>query len=74
MDAAVMPFFRAVRLLLYALVHNLGNLMRTLAMPKAAEPWWLTSLREKLIKASAKIVSHAATLRSRRPKSRYLAR
>jgi DDE family transposase len=35
-----------------------GNFMRTLAMPKAAEPWSLTSLREKLIKIGAKVVSH----------------
>ena len=27
-------------------------------MPKAAEPWSLTSLREKLIKIGAKVVSH----------------
>jgi hypothetical protein len=32
----------AVRLQLHALVYNLGNFMRTLAMPKAAEPWSLT--------------------------------
>jgi hypothetical protein len=32
--------------------------MRTLAMPKTAELWSLTSLREKLIKISAKVVSH----------------
>ena len=32
--------------------------MRTLALPKAAEPWSLTSLRKKLIKIGAKIVSH----------------
>jgi hypothetical protein len=31
----------AVRLQLHALAYNLGNLMRTLAMPKAAEPWSL---------------------------------
>jgi Transposase DDE domain group 1 len=29
----------AVRLQLHALAYNLGNFMRTLAMPKAAEPW-----------------------------------
>jgi len=39
----------AVRLQLHALAYNLGNFMRTLAMPKTAEPWSLTSLREKLI-------------------------
>jgi Transposase DDE domain group 1 len=32
--------------------------MRTLALPKAAEPWSLTHLREKLIKIGAKVVSH----------------
>jgi hypothetical protein len=48
----------AVRLQLHALAYNLGNFMRTLTMPKAAEPWSLTSLREKLIKVGAKVVSH----------------
>jgi Transposase DDE domain group 1 len=48
----------AVRLQLQALAYNLGNFMRTLAMPKATEPWSLTSLREKLIKTGAKVVSH----------------
>jgi Transposase DDE domain group 1 len=36
----------AVRLQLHALAYNLGNFMRTLAMPKTAQPWSLTSLRE----------------------------
>src|SRR5712692_6448603 len=48
----------AVRLQLHALAYNLGNFMRTLAMPKTAEPWSLTSLHEKLIKIGAKVVSH----------------
>ena len=48
----------AVRLQLHALAYNLGNFMRTLAMPEATEPWSLTSLREKLIKIGAKVVSH----------------
>jgi hypothetical protein len=48
----------AVRLQLHALAYNLGNFMRTLTMPKTAEPWSLTSLREKLIKIGAKVVSH----------------
>ena len=48
----------AVRLQLHALAYNLGNFMRTLAMPKTAEPWSLTSLRQKLIKIGAKVVSH----------------
>jgi Transposase DDE domain group 1 len=48
----------AVRLQLHALAYNLGNFMRTLAMPKGAEPWSLTSLRKKLIKIGAKVTSH----------------
>jgi Transposase DDE domain group 1 len=48
----------AVRLQLHVLAYNLGNFMRTLALPKAAEPWSLSSLREKLIKIGAKVVSH----------------
>jgi hypothetical protein len=48
----------AVRLQLHALAYNLGNFMRTLAILKAAEPWSLTSLREKLIKIGAKVVNH----------------
>ena len=43
---------------LHGLAYNLGNFMRTLAMPQAAEPWSLISLREKLIKIGAKVVSH----------------
>jgi DDE family transposase/transposase IS116/IS110/IS902 family protein len=42
----------AVRLQLHALAYNLDNFMRTLALPKAADPWSLTSLREKLIKTT----------------------
>src|ERR1700719_2032450 len=52
----------AVRLQLHALAYNLGNFMRTLAMPKTADPWSLTSLREKLIKIGAKVVSHGRYL------------
>jgi hypothetical protein len=48
----------AVRLQLHALAYNIGNFMRTLAMPKTAQPWSLTSLCEKLIKIGAKVVSH----------------
>jgi hypothetical protein len=45
----------SARLQLHALVYNLGNFMRTLAMPKTPQSW---SLREKLIKIGAKVVSH----------------
>jgi DDE family transposase len=48
----------AVRLQLHALAYNLGNFMRTLAMPKTVEKWSMTSLREKLIKIGAKVVRH----------------
>jgi Transposase DDE domain group 1 len=48
----------AVRLQLHTLAYNLGNFMRTLAMPKTVERWSMTSLREKLIKIGAKVVSH----------------
>jgi hypothetical protein len=48
----------AVRLQLHVLAYNLGNFMRTLALPKTTEPWSLTSLREKLIKICAKVTSH----------------
>ena len=61
----------AVRLPLHALAYNLGNFMRTLAMPKRVEPWSLTSLREKLIKIGTKVVATAATPCSRWPRSRY---
>jgi len=47
-----------VRLQLHALAYNLGNFMRTLTIPETVEPWSLTSLREKLIKIGAKVVSH----------------
>jgi hypothetical protein len=51
-----------VRLQLHMLAFNLGNSMRTLAMPKAAEAWSLTSLRDKLIKIGAKVASHGRYL------------
>jgi len=48
----------AVRLQLPALACNLGNCLRTLATPEPIEEWSLTSLREKLIKIGARLVSH----------------
>ena len=48
----------AARLQLHVLAYNLGNFMRTLAMPETAQPWSLTSLKEKLIKIGAKVTSH----------------
>ncbi len=49
----------AVRLQLHALAYNLRNFLRTLATPKPIKHWSLTSLREKLIKVGARLVSHA---------------
>jgi len=46
----------AVRLQLHALAYNLGNFMRTLAIPDPIKDWSLTSLKEKLIKIGAKVV------------------
>jgi hypothetical protein len=48
----------AVRLQLHALAYNLGNFMRTLALPEAVKQWSLTSLREKLVNIGARIVGH----------------
>ncbi len=52
---------RGLRLALpprHALAYNLGNFMRTLALPEAVKHWSLTSLREKLVKIGARIVTH----------------
>jgi hypothetical protein len=49
----------AVRLQLHALAYNLANFMRTLALPEAVAHWSLTSLRVKLVKIGAKILTHA---------------
>ncbi len=49
----------AVRLQLHTLAYNLGNFMRTLALPKEEEHWSLTTLREKLVKILAKVVRHS---------------
>ena len=46
----------AIRLQPHAAAYNLGNLMRTSALPEAIKRWWLTTLREKLVKIGAKIV------------------
>jgi hypothetical protein len=48
-----------VRLQLFALAYNLGNFLRRLALPKSIKHWSLTTLREKLIKIGAKVVTHS---------------
>jgi hypothetical protein len=59
----------AVRLQLHALAYNLGNFLRTLATPEPIKDWSLTSLKEKLIKIGAKVVSQPRSL-SRLPNGR----
>ncbi len=48
-----------VRLQLFILAYNLGNFLRQAVLPRAVRHWTLTTLREKLIKIGAKVVSHA---------------
>ena len=48
-----------VRLQLFTLAYNLGNFLRRLALPRAVKHWSLTTLREKLIKIGAKVVTHS---------------
>jgi len=48
-----------VRLQLFALAYNLGNVLRRLALPKSIKDWSLRTLREKLVKIGAKVVKHA---------------
>jgi hypothetical protein len=48
----------AVRLQLHAPAYNLGNFLRALATPQPIKDRSLTSLKEKLIKIGAKVVSH----------------
>jgi hypothetical protein len=48
-----------VRLQLFALAYNLGNFLRRLALPRSVKHWSLTTLREKLVKIGAKVVTHS---------------
>jgi Transposase DDE domain group 1 len=56
MDTAVVPVVRR-RLQLHALAFNLGNFLRTLTTPDRIKHWSLTTLKERLIKIGAKVVS-----------------
>jgi hypothetical protein len=49
----------AARLQLFAFAYNLANFLRQLVLPKPIRGWTLTTLREKLIKIGAKVVTHA---------------
>jgi hypothetical protein len=48
-----------VRLMLFVLAYNLGNYLRQAVLPPSVSHWTLTTLREKLIKIGAKVVTHA---------------
>ena len=52
----------AVRLQLHALAYNLGNFLRTLATPEPIKDRSLSSLKEKLIKIGAKVISHGRSI------------
>src|SRR5215210_6419438 len=49
----------AVRLQLHALAYNMANFFRTLVLPDEVERWSLTTLRERVVKIGAKIITHA---------------
>ena len=52
----------AVRLQLHALAYNLANVLRTLELPGEIAQWSLTTLREKVVKIGAKVISHGRYL------------
>jgi Transposase DDE domain group 1 len=52
----------AARLQLFALAYNLANFLRQLVLPRPIRGWTLTTLRGKLVKIGAKVVSHAKYL------------
>jgi hypothetical protein len=51
-----------VRLQLFALAYNPANFLRQVALPREVKHWSLTTLRERLIKIGAKVVSHSKAL------------
>ena len=48
-----------VRLLLFVLASNMGNVLRQAVLHRSVRHWSLTMLREKLIKIGVKIVRHS---------------
>ena len=48
-----------VRLQLFSMAYNIGNFLRRLALPNQIKDWSLRTMRERLVKIGAKIVSHA---------------
>jgi hypothetical protein len=52
----------AVWLQLHALAYNLGNVLRTLALPDEVKQWSMTTLRQRLVKIGARIVRHGRSI------------
>jgi hypothetical protein len=52
----------AARLQLFALAYNLAYFLRQLVLGKSIQGWTLTTLREKLVKIGAKVVTHSRYL------------
>ena len=48
-----------VRLSLFILAYNLGNLWRRLVLPPRIKRWSLTSLQQRLVKTGGRLVKHA---------------
>ena len=48
-----------MRLWLSLIAYNLGNLWRRLVLPKKIENWSLTSLQQRLVKTSVRMIEHA---------------
>ena len=51
-----------VRLSLFILDYNLGNLLRRLGLPKFIKDWSLRSVQTRLIKVGGRLVRHARRL------------
>jgi hypothetical protein len=51
-----------MRLALFVLAYNLGDLMRRLTLPELARHWSLRSVQTKLIKMGGHLVRHARRL------------
>ena len=64
LDEVVVPRFRdnAAQLQVFALAYTLANFLRRLVLPKPVRSWTLTTLREKLVKIGAKVVTHAKSI------------
>jgi Transposase DDE domain group 1 len=42
--------------------YNLANFLRTLTLPEAVSHWSMTTLRDRLVKIGAKIVTHGRSI------------